>query len=118
MKLVLLILLGVAYLCNSFVLQLFYPNVSTDYYQYVEFVAVRNRIYEFMFAGFFGLTYLCSEYRLLKSIACFFMVLAVGSAVDKILFGVTSYLVSDIFLVLISILLSIIVYVRGKKSIH
>jgi hypothetical protein len=114
MKLSILILLGLAYILNSIVLKWAYPNVSTDYDQYVAFVATRNIVYEAMFAVFFLLTFLLSE-RILRATACFFMVLSSASVVDKCLFGITQYLKSDILLVVISMAISILVYAREVK---
>jgi len=90
-----------------------YPNVSTDYDQYVAFVSTRNILYEFMFGLFFLLVYLLSE-KIMKSVACFFFVLTFGSIIDKSL-GITWYLKSDVLLIIISFILSGIVYVRERK---
>jgi|688.fasta_scaffold08777_2 hypothetical protein len=113
MKLTILILLGLAYILNSIVLGWVYPNASTDYEQYVSFVSTRNLVYEFMFGFFFLLTYLLSE-KLMKVFACFFLMLAFGSIVDKSL-GITYYLKSDILLIAISLIASVVVYVREYK---
>jgi len=104
MRLTILILLGLAYTLNSIVLGWVYPNVSTDYDQYVAFVSTRNILYEFMFG---------SE-KIMKSVACFFFVLTFGSIIDKSL-GITWYLKSDVLLIIISFILSGIVYVRERK---
>ena len=113
MRLTILILLGLAYTLNSIVLGWVYPNVSTDYDQYVAFVATRNIVYEFMFGFFFLLAYLLSE-NLMKAVACFFFVLTFGSIIDKSL-GITWYLKSDVLLIIISFILSGIIYVRERK---
>jgi len=113
MRLTILILLGLAYTLNSIVLGWVYPNVSTDYDQYVAFVSTRNILYEFMFGLFFLLVYLLSE-KIMKSVACFFFVLTFGSIIDKSL-GITWYLRSDVLLIIISFILSGIVYVRERK---
>ncbi len=113
MRLTILILLGLAYTLNSIVLGWVYPNVSTDYDQYVAFVSTRNILYEFMFGLFFLLVYLLSE-KIMKSVACFFFVLTFGSIIDKSL-GITWYLKSDVLLIIISFILSGIIYVRERK---
>jgi hypothetical protein len=51
---------------------------------------------------------------LMKAIACFFLVLSFGSAIDKCL-GITWYLKSDVFLIVVSFALSIYVYAREIK---
>lgn len=115
MRLTLLSLLGIVFVSNSLVLQWIYPDVSKDYYQYIEFVSTRNKVYEFMFAGFFLLTYFNTK-GLSKSIAFFFFTLAFGSFVDKVFFGVTHYLYSDILLVLFALTLSYLIYARENKG--
>jgi hypothetical protein len=112
-RLLILILLGVAYTLNSIVLGWVYPNASTDYDQYLEFVASRNVVYEFMFGLFFLLAYMLSE-KMMKAVSCFFFVLTLGSIVDKCL-GITWYLKSDIILIIFSLVISGIVYVRQFK---
>ena len=113
MRLTILILLGLAYTLNSIVLGLVYPNVSTDYDQYIAFVASRNRVYELMFSAFFLLTFLLSE-KIMRAIACFMFCLSFGSAVDKLM-GITWYLKSDVVLVFFSLMIAIYTYVRELK---
>ena len=113
MKLTILILLGAAFILNSIVLDKLYPTAATDYYKYIERDEVRHIVYEFMFGFFFLLAYLLSE-NLMKAVACFFFVLTFGSVIDKCL-GITWYLKSDIILVIISSIISSIVYVRERK---
>jgi hypothetical protein len=112
MRLTILILLGLSYLLNSIVLGWVYPNVSTDYDQYIAFVAARNIVYEFMFGFFFLLVYLISEKGFTRTIACFFFILTFGSIVDKCL-GITWYLKSDGLLIMISAIISGILH--GRK---
>lgn len=115
MKSILLIAVGLAYALNSIVLQQFYPYVSVDCGEYVEFVKARNVVYECMFSAFLLLTFLLSR-KFLKAASCFLMVLTVGSVIDKGLFGITTYLKTDILLVALSLTVSIIVYVRELKQ--
>lgn len=114
MRLGVIILLGACYLLNSPILQMVYPKVSEDYYQYVEFVATRAKVYECMFFLFFWLVYSLAE-RMVKSLAAGMMVLTAGSVVDKLFFGFTDYLYSDYILVAVAIIISIRVYVREVR---
>lgn len=115
-KTILLILLGVMYLANSVVLTMIFPNVSTDYSEYIKFVSERNKVYEFMFTGFFLVSFLDSK-RLPKSVSCFFMILTCGSFIDKTIFNITHYLFSDIILLIVALLISIYVYVREDPGL-
>jgi hypothetical protein len=114
MRLTIIILLGSAYLLNSPILQMVYPKVSEDYYQYVEFVATRARVYECMFFLFFWLVFLQAK-GMVKSLAAGMMVLTAGSVVDKLFFGFYGYLYSDYILVAVAIIISIVVYVRENR---
>lgn len=116
MKRMILIILGMAYILNSPILQWIYPGVSDNYYQFIEFIQARNQVYEIMFTGFFLLVFLYAR-NLTKAIACFFLVLASGSVVDKTVFHVTKYLLSDIILLIVAILISIKVYAGENKHI-
>lgn len=113
MKVFLLILLGAIYIGNSIVLSWLFPKASEDYYQFIAFVEERNKIYEFMFTGFFLVSFLDSK-RLPKSISCFFMILTCGSFIDKTIFNITHYLLSDIILAIVAFLISFYVYVREQ----
>ncbi len=117
MRMILLIGLGLAFLLNGVILTNIYPNVSTDWSEYIRFVAMRNNVYEVMFALLFWLTYLSSERRsVIRFIACALMILAAGSVIDKCFFGITTYLKSDIILIILSIVISTYVYVRERKQ--
>lgn len=113
MKLAILILLGLAFMLNSIVLGWVYPNVSTDYNQYIAYVATRNIVYEFMFGFFFLLVYLLSD-RWTRTVACFFFILTFGSIVDKCL-GITWRLKSDGLLIIISAIISGSLHARKHK---
>lgn len=112
MRLGVIILLGLAYLLNSPILQRVYD--VTDYYQYVEFVATRAKVYDCMFFLSFWLLYLQSG-GLVKSVACGMMILTAGSVVDKLVFGFTNYLYTDLLLIAVAIFISIRLYVRENR---
>ncbi len=113
MKLVILILLGAAFILNSIVLDIVYPTAATDYYKYIERDEVRHQVYELMFAAFFLLTFLLSE-KIMRAIACFMFCLSFGSAIDKLI-GITWYLKSDVVLIFLSLFIAIYTYVRELK---
>jgi hypothetical protein len=113
LKLVILILLGAAFILNSIVLDIVYPTAATDYYKYIERDEVRHQVYELMFAAFFLLTFLLSE-KIMRAIACFMFCLSFGSAIDKLI-GITWYLKSDVVLIFLSLFIAIYTYVRELK---
>jgi hypothetical protein len=105
LKLIILILLGAAFILNSIVLDSIYPTAATDYNKYIDRDEVRHLVYEFMFAAFFWLVYSLSK-SYLKWFACIFAILVTGSVIDKC-FGITDYLISDLFLIIVSIAISL-----------
>lgn len=113
MKTLILILLGLAYLLNYCVLLWLYPDVSNSQEEYYKFISSRNIVYEGMFFMFFVLVFLLSE-GFMKSVACFFVIMTAGSLIDKAVFHMTEYLISDIILAIIAIAISVYVYFFRK----
>lgn len=112
MRVVIAILLGAAFVLNAYILTRIYPDNSTDLDVWFKMDTKRHLVYEFMFAAFFWLTYSLSN-KLLKSVTCGFAILATGSVIDKC-FGITTYLKSDILLIIISIAVSVYVFIRER----
>src|SRR5688572_11723257 len=97
---------------NSFVLQKFY-NVS-DYYGWVEFVNIRWIVYEFMFLMLtVSLFFRGAQFE--KALLCFISMLIVGSIAEK-LFGLHSYMYSDLVLIVLSLIVSFIVWKKFRKK--
>ena len=111
---IILTLVVVAYFANSYVLYKVYPNVSTDYVEFTRFYYTRNVVYEFMFLSCFVVSFLGGD-RLTKAISCFGMIVTAGSLIDKAVFKITNYLVSDVALVLLSVVVSIYIYARSDR---
>jgi hypothetical protein len=116
MRLILVILLSAAFVLNLVILKWAYPTLETDAVVWEKFDNTRHLVYAFMFAGFFWLTFLLSgKATVIKAISCCFTFLAFGSAIDKC-FGIRTYLKSDILLIIISIAISVYVFIRERKS--
>lgn len=76
---------------------------------------MKDAIYEVMFLLLATLCFLqCSGFS--KALACFAVILILGSIVDKLVFGETGYMVADIMLVLVGLAVSVIVY-RNERRI-
>jgi hypothetical protein len=114
MRLVIIILLGLAYLLSSPILNHYIPNAGVDWHQYAKFMTAKTKVYECMFFLFFWLLYLQSV-RMVKSLAAGMMVLTAGSVVDKLIFGFYGYLYTDYLLGAVAIIISIVVYVRENR---
>ncbi len=114
MRVIIIMLLGVAFVLNAYILTRIYPANSTDLDVWFTMDTKRHLVYEFMFAAFFWLTYSLSD-RLLKAVSCCFAILSTGSVIDKC-FGITSYLKSDILLIIISIAVSVYGFLREREQ--
>lgn len=73
----------------------------------------REIVYEFMFV-LLGLVCLFSTGGLLKAISAFVVVMIIGDLVDKCVFGITDYVFGDIFLIVVGIIVSVVIYGRAK----
>src|SRR5688572_58293 len=79
----------------------------------IRFWAARELVYKGMFL-FLSITCFFSTHGLLKALTCFAIVLIVGDLVDKLLFGITGYVIGDIFLIISGIIISVITYGRSR----
>jgi len=100
-----------AWFLNSHVLLYFFPYTTAE--EYYRFIAARNVTYEAMFLTLIGAVYLQST-GIVKALSCFAMILVTASIIDKAIFKITSYLYSDIVLVIIALIVSVVVYGRNK----
>lgn len=110
MNRIILILAIVLYLVDFQVLIRLYPDVSKNYYVYLEFVRVRGILYELTIFWLFLLTYRIGGDKIIKSVCVVGMVLVSGSLIDKVVFKIHEYLISDIILWVVSLLLAVRTY--------
>lgn len=113
MRIALVILFLVLWFLNSPVLQRIY-NV-TEYYGYIEFVATRFKVYEFMFL-ILSLVCFMALSGFAKAVSCFTVIMIVGSLADKLFLGVTGYVLADIILIVVGLIVSVYVYRRSLGS--
>lgn len=115
-RLIILIIVMI-YILNYPVLSRVFPDLETDYGQFLMFYRTRNILYELMFFWSFLLVYRVSE-RSIKAMATFGMVLTSGSLIDKAVFHISEYLMSDIILLIIALIASIKVYKENGTGIN
>ena len=115
LKTILLCVLGAMYLGNNWVMRALFPDASKDPYVYIAMTLERNKVYELMFTGFFLVSFL-DMHRTPKAVACFFLILTCGSFIDKTVFNITHYLISDAILAIVAVIISIYVYVRENPG--
>ncbi len=101
----------IGWFSNTYVLLKLFPySTQSEYYRFIQ---ARNIVYEGMFLTLITALYLTSK-GVMKGISCFIMILVAASVIDKAIFDVTTYLKSDLILVLIALTVSILVYGRNK----
>jgi hypothetical protein len=99
----------VCYIGNYPVVERLFPDVSKDYYVFIEFVRIRDIFYEVILFWMFFLAYRQGE-RWVRSISIIGLVLIMGSLVDKVIFNIHQYLYSDWLLVALSLFLAFKTY--------
>lgn len=97
---------------NSVVLGKFYD--VTVYDEYLAFWRTRGILYDGMFLSMSVILFYTWR-GFLKAGACFMVIITAGSFIDKALYRVVDYMYSDIVLVILGIIVSIIVYGRDRK---
>ena len=86
-----------------------FPTHKTDYHVFVEYYKYKNIIYEIQFLWLFIFARRNGD-KLIKGIATFGAVMVGGSLIDKAIFNINDYLISDFILFLIAALAAIKVY--------
>lgn len=79
----------------------------------IKFWTSREIVYKFMFT-FLAIVCFFSTQGVIKSLTCFALILVIGDLMDKVLFGITGYVIGDIFLIVVGIIVSVIVYGRSS----
>lgn len=109
MRLVVLIGFVVLWFVNFALLSRIYD--TTIYEEYLSFWRMRGVLYDGMFFCISMILFL-SWKGAEKALACFMVIVTMGSLVDKAIFSITDYAFGDIVLVILGIIISVIVYGR------
>lgn len=94
-------------------LKTIFPAHDTDYDVFLQFYKVRNIVYEWMFFLFFVLCFRVGD-RIVKAICAMGVILVGGSLVDKAIFNISDYLISDFILGLIALMSGYKVYKENE----
>jgi hypothetical protein len=116
-NIILIITLLIMFVANYPILKLLYPLCDSDYNEFLKFYEARNGVYEVMFLLFFLLSYSQSR-GLVKSISSFAVVLSAGSVIDKCIFSLNRYLITDSLLVIVALITSYIVYIKDHSNVR
>lgn len=115
MKWVIGIILVILYVGNSPLLAKLYPNMSTDYDQFIQGYYLRNKIYEVMFCLFFLACMLDSK-GFTRAVFAFGFVMCAASCFDKIILNVSQYLLTDILVVIVAFGAALYGYLRQRHA--
>ena len=96
-------------------LDYFLPQAKTNFDVWMHYFIIKDALCDTMF--FLMAVVVFSNVKgLLKAVACFFLFLAGGSFIDKVIFGLNQHLISDFILIVVSIALSIHLYFSKWKT--
>lgn len=93
----------------------------SDYEQFKSFWRVRGIIYDGMFFCmsllFFLLMGLLARWNMTleRSMACFMTIITAGSFIDKAFFKIADYMISDIVLIVLGVITSVILYGKDRR---
>ena len=116
-----LIAFCLVWFCNFIILSKVY-DVS-DYEQFKAFWRWRGIIYDGMFfimsLVFFLLMGLLLRLNMIleRALACFMTIITAGSFIDKAFFKIADYMISDIVLIVLGIITSVIIYGKDRRRI-
>lgn len=82
------------------------PLAPQDYEVWKVYFVVKDAVYDAMFFVFSLVLFWNFQDRLLKSMSVFLVIVTGGSFIDKVIFDLNQYLVSDIVLIVTGIILS------------
>jgi hypothetical protein len=115
MKNILIIIAILLFCFTTLGLTLIYPNVETDYYEFLDYYYTEQRLNEVLVCLLFFVIIIVSENRLLRALSTLGFTLTFSSMVDKVFFSNYDYLYSDAIIVLVSLYLSYKTYKNGKN---
>lgn len=87
---------------------------TSIYSEYISFWTLRGILYDGMFLSISLILFL-SWNGIEKAIACFMVIITAGSFIDKAFFKIADYLYSDIVLIILGIIVSVIVYGKDRS---
>jgi hypothetical protein len=112
-----LIVLALAFCLTELTLTYFLPLAKTDHDTWLQYFIIKDGVYDAMFFLFSLMSFWA--FRELKKkwptmIAAFLVVVTGGSFVDKVLFNLNQYLLSDVVLITMGVIMAINIYRRWK----
>lgn len=116
-NIVLLIILGLAFCLTQVTLSIYFPERLNDGDVWDRYFIAKDATYDTMFFVFSLLvfwSYKVHENPGAKALCVFLVIVTGGSFIDKVIFGINQYLRSDILLIAMGVVLSVIKYRKWK----
>lgn len=113
---ILMVFFVVLFCYTQVTLDYFFPHARTNFDEWMKFFIVKDAIYDFMFF-MMSLVVFWNVKGLTKSVMCFAVFMTGGSFIDKVIFNLNQYLLSDILLILMALFFSLKNYVSWRKKI-
>lgn len=119
MKIYLSIIVLVLLFCfTEITLSYYLPLAKTDREVWLKYFITKDAIYDFMFMLFFLVVFWLANTANAKALATFGLIVTAGSFIDKVIFGINQYLVSDILLIIVALVCAIAVRLKWRTSKH
>ncbi len=113
-NIVLLILLSLAFCLTEVTLTYFLPLARTDFEVWLQYFFAKDAVYDAMFFVFSMLLFWNLKEPLPRAISVFLVIVTGGSFIDKVIFDLNQYLLSDIVLIILGLIVSAINYRKWK----
>ena len=98
-RLIIIISCTVFFCLHSEIFNVIYPEIENNYDQFISYYNARNVAIDIVFSLFFLCIFL-NSYKWVRAIAIFGFVMTFGSVVDKWIFGVNDYIITDVILLI------------------
>lgn len=115
-NIVLLIALILAFCLTELTLTYFLPLARTDFDVWLQYFIAKDAVYDAMFLVTALLLFWNLKTPLERALSFFFIIVSCGSFADKVIANLNQYLFSDIFLITVGIIISVILYFKWKTQ--
>jgi hypothetical protein len=115
-NIVLLIAISLAFCLTELTLTHFLPLAKTDFDVWLQYFIAKDAVYDTMFFLFSLLLFWNVKKPAEKAITFFLIIVTCGSFADKVIAKLNQYLFSDIVLISVGLIISVILYFKWKTQ--
>lgn len=113
-----IVVLIVLFCTTELTLNYYLPLAKTNREVWLQYFIIKDAIYDFMFLLFFIVTFYLANSAMSKALTTFGVIVSAGSFVDKVIFGVNQFLISDIILIIVALVCAIAVRLKWRILKH